>query len=189
MSVGDAQRVVALMTRAEHTGRAAETAAARQVAAVADALDEAGRHPEVFVDIPPSGPSRDDLDVARRAAVADLAVRLHVAEDTVLQHTAMDARLRARAPQTWRPSPTAAWRWRTPGHSRTCSTPRTPNSGSTTRSISPPPSSRVCRRRGSGVRSGDCAIDCTPIGRMVRSPLARRIPGNDRLNAVDCILP
>jgi type III restriction enzyme len=24
---------------------------------------------------------------------------------------------------------------------------------------------------------------------MVRTPLARRIPGNDRLNAVDCLLP
>lgn len=27
------------------------------------------------------------------------------------------------------------------------------------------------------------------MGRMVRTPLARRIPGNDRLNAVDCLLP
>ena len=27
------------------------------------------------------------------------------------------------------------------------------------------------------------------LGRMVRSPLARRVPGNDRLNAVDCLLP
>lgn len=27
------------------------------------------------------------------------------------------------------------------------------------------------------------------LGRMVRSALARRIPGNDRLNAVDCLLP
>jgi hypothetical protein len=27
------------------------------------------------------------------------------------------------------------------------------------------------------------------LGRMMRSPLARRIPGNDRLNAVDCLLP
>jgi hypothetical protein len=27
------------------------------------------------------------------------------------------------------------------------------------------------------------------LGRLVRSPLARRIPGNDRLNSVDCILP
>lgn len=27
------------------------------------------------------------------------------------------------------------------------------------------------------------------LGRMVRSPLARRIPGQDRLNAVDCLLP
>lgn len=27
------------------------------------------------------------------------------------------------------------------------------------------------------------------LGRMVRSPLARRIPANDRLNAVDCLLP
>jgi type III restriction enzyme len=37
------------------------------------------------------------------------------------------------------------------------------------------------------------AIDRTNItqllGRMVRSPLARRIPGNERLNAVDCLLP
>lgn len=27
------------------------------------------------------------------------------------------------------------------------------------------------------------------LGRMVRTPLARHIPGNDRLNAVDCLLP
>ncbi|MBS0407734.1 MAG: DEAD/DEAH box helicase family protein [Proteobacteria bacterium] len=27
------------------------------------------------------------------------------------------------------------------------------------------------------------------LGRMIRSPLARRIPGNDRLNAVECLLP
>jgi hypothetical protein len=27
------------------------------------------------------------------------------------------------------------------------------------------------------------------LGRMVRTPLARRIPGNDRLNTVDCVLP
>ncbi|MBC2776735.1 DEAD/DEAH box helicase [Parasphingopyxis marina] len=27
------------------------------------------------------------------------------------------------------------------------------------------------------------------LGRMLRSPLARRIPGNDQLNAVDCLLP
>lgn len=27
------------------------------------------------------------------------------------------------------------------------------------------------------------------LGRMVRSPLARRIPGSDRLNAIDCLLP
>lgn len=27
------------------------------------------------------------------------------------------------------------------------------------------------------------------LGRMVRTPLARRIPGNERLNAVDCLLP
>ena len=27
------------------------------------------------------------------------------------------------------------------------------------------------------------------LGRMVRSPLARRIPGNDRLNSVECLLP
>jgi hypothetical protein len=37
------------------------------------------------------------------------------------------------------------------------------------------------------------AVDRTHVtqmlGRMVRTPLARRIPGNDRLNSVDCLLP
>lgn len=37
------------------------------------------------------------------------------------------------------------------------------------------------------------AVDRTHVtqmlGRMVRTPLARRIPGNDRLNTVDCLLP
>ncbi|NTU50317.1 MAG: DEAD/DEAH box helicase family protein [Desulfobulbaceae bacterium] len=37
------------------------------------------------------------------------------------------------------------------------------------------------------------AIDKTHItqllGRMVRTPLARRVPGNERLNSVDCLLP
>ncbi len=37
------------------------------------------------------------------------------------------------------------------------------------------------------------AVDRTHIsqllGRMVRSPLARRIPSDDRLNSVDCLLP
>ena len=37
------------------------------------------------------------------------------------------------------------------------------------------------------------AVDRTHItqllGRMVRTPLARRIPGNERLNSVDCLLP
>jgi len=37
------------------------------------------------------------------------------------------------------------------------------------------------------------ALDKTHItqllGRMVRTPLARRIPGNDRLNSVECVLP
>ena len=27
------------------------------------------------------------------------------------------------------------------------------------------------------------------LGRMVRTPLARRVPGDDELNAVDCLLP
>ena len=27
------------------------------------------------------------------------------------------------------------------------------------------------------------------LGRMVRTPLARRVPGNDLLNSVECVLP
>src|ERR1044071_1915179 len=47
--------------------------------------------------------------------------------------------------------------------------------------------------RAEGMVSFRAASDKTHItqllGRMVRSPLARRIPGNERLNAVDCLLP
>ncbi len=38
-------------------------------------------------------------------------------------------------------------------------------------------------------RSSDQTHITQLLGRMVRTPLARRIPGNDRLNSVDCLLP
>ena len=38
-------------------------------------------------------------------------------------------------------------------------------------------------------RSKDRTHIAQLLGRMVRTPLARRVPGNDRLNTVDCILP
>ena len=46
-------------------------------------------------------------------------------------------------------------------------------------------------RRGDGVfPRGERRTHITQLlGRMVRTPLARRIPGNDRLNSVDCLLP
>lgn len=38
-------------------------------------------------------------------------------------------------------------------------------------------------------RAADTTHITQLLGRMVRNPLARRIPGDERLNAVDCILP
>lgn len=94
------ERIEWRLAEAEFAAGQAARAMATQMAAIADVLALAERHPEVFA-VFDREPTAHDLRVAYDAAVADLAVRLSVAEGTVaiLGHQA--ATLRARAPRTW----------------------------------------------------------------------------------------
>ena len=86
------------MVRAEFAQRAATVAQAEQFAAIHAALREARANPEVFVvDIS----ARDAVAFVERAAVADLAVRLGLAEHTVRQQAHQALVLIQRAPGVW----------------------------------------------------------------------------------------
>lgn len=67
--------------------------------AIDDVLREAAQHPEVFVD--EQMLRGDAVELAVRAAVADLAVQLNFAESTVRSHGHIASTLRARLPQLW----------------------------------------------------------------------------------------
>jgi hypothetical protein len=87
--------------RAEFAFHAANRATAEQWSAIAEVIDEARAHPEVFVD--PALPMGDSerIEFAQRAAAADLAVRLGLSEATV-RAQAFDAQtLRRRLPGLW----------------------------------------------------------------------------------------
>ena len=76
----------------------------RSAAAVFRAIDvtlrEAAAHPEVF--LPASSlRHKDAVEFAERAATADLAVRLNLAEATVRSHATVAGNLRTRLPQLW----------------------------------------------------------------------------------------
>lgn len=92
-------RVLFSMAEAE----LAQHAQWRASAVVFDAIDvtlrEAAAHPEVFVD---EALLRGDMaELAQRAATADLAVRLNLAEATVRNYGAVASALRQRLPQVW----------------------------------------------------------------------------------------
>jgi hypothetical protein len=82
------------MAEAEVAQRAQWRASASVFRAVDATLREAAAHPEVFI---VSG----SPEYAERAAVADLAVRLNLAEATVRAHAHVGQTLRARLPQLW----------------------------------------------------------------------------------------
>lgn len=87
------------MAEAEVALHAQWRAAAATFRAIDKVMREAARHPEVFV---PAGLSpRDALEFAQRAAAADLAVRLNMAEGTVRSHADLGATLRVRLPLLW----------------------------------------------------------------------------------------
>jgi hypothetical protein len=92
-------RVLFSMAEAEVAQRAQWRASAVVFAAIDETLREAVAHPELFVD---AAFLRGDMsEYAQRAAAADLAVRLNIAESTVRNHGAVASTLRERLPQVW----------------------------------------------------------------------------------------
>lgn len=87
------------MARAEHAFRSANRALADQLAAIYDTLGEARGFPEVFLGASASHP--DAIEFAERAAIADLAVRLSVGENTIRAQAHQADTLIRRTPRLW----------------------------------------------------------------------------------------
>jgi hypothetical protein len=92
-------RVEFAMAEAEVAQRTQWRASAEVFRAIDATLREAAAHPEVFIDaVMLRG---DAIEFAERAAAADLAVRLNLAEATVRAHGHVAATLRQRLPELW----------------------------------------------------------------------------------------
>lgn len=89
------------LARAEFAARAATVANAEQLAAIFTTLREAREHPEVYVGPTAAAHDRDAVQFAERAAIADLAMRLNVAESTIRSQAMQAASLISRAPRVW----------------------------------------------------------------------------------------
>jgi hypothetical protein len=87
------------MAEAEVAQRAQWRASAEVFRAIDATLREAAAHPEVFIDA--AMLRGDAVEFAVRAAAADLAVRLNLAESTVRSHGHVASTLRERLPQLW----------------------------------------------------------------------------------------
>jgi hypothetical protein len=87
------------MAEAEVAQRAQWRASAEVFRAVDATLREAAAHPEVFIDAKML--RGDAVEFAERAAAADLAVRLSLAESTVRNHGYVASTLRQRLPVLW----------------------------------------------------------------------------------------
>lgn len=94
-------RLDSALAAAEYEQRAMHAHHAGTVAAVHTVLEEARYSPEVFVGGSASRSNRDDVEFAERAAVADLAVRLAVSENTIRAHEHQAVTMIARTPQVW----------------------------------------------------------------------------------------
>ena len=92
-------RVLFGMAEAEVAQRTQWRGSASVFAAIDDVMREAAAHPEVFID--EQMLRGDAVELSVRAAVADLAVRLNLAESTVRAHGHIAATLRARMPGLW----------------------------------------------------------------------------------------
>lgn len=93
-------RVQFAMAEAEYSQRAENAAAAAKFAAIDAALREAREHPEVFLGFSRLT-GRDAIEMAERAAVSDLAMRMTVSENTVRANGYVAQVLRERAPLVW----------------------------------------------------------------------------------------
>lgn len=94
-------RIDSALAAAEYEQRAMNSHHAATVAAVHTVLEEARYSPEVFVGGHASRSNRDHVEFAERAAIADLAVRLAVSENTIRAHEQQAVVMIARTPLTW----------------------------------------------------------------------------------------
>lgn len=86
--------------RAEFAAAQLARSMAEQMRSIANVLDEARRHPEIYV-VLHDEPTHRQLAVAMDAAIADIAMRLSIAEGTVVTMAHQADLLRTRAPQVW----------------------------------------------------------------------------------------
>jgi hypothetical protein len=93
-------RIESQLARAELSASQLARAMATQMAAIATVLDEARRHPEIYV-VLDDEPTKRQLGIAMDAAVADIAMRLSIAEGTVVAMAHQADLLRVRAPRVW----------------------------------------------------------------------------------------
>jgi hypothetical protein len=102
-SMADADtRIEFGIVEAEYAKRMQNQASAGVIAAIHRVLEEARDTPSIFVGPSASADNRSDVEFAVRAAVSDLAVRLAVAEMTVIAHEHQAEIMIARTPLTWR---------------------------------------------------------------------------------------
>lgn len=89
------------MARAEFASAAAARQTADLWSSIADVLDDAVGHPEIFLDSRARLSGSERRDYAVRSAAADLAVRLSVAESSVRAWASAAQTLRTGTPRIW----------------------------------------------------------------------------------------
>jgi hypothetical protein len=93
-------RIESQLARAEFSASQLARAMAAQMRAIANVLHEARRHPEVYVALVDE-PTPRQVDIAMDAAIADIAMRLSIAEGTVVTMARQADLLSSRAPHAW----------------------------------------------------------------------------------------
>ncbi len=94
-------RIDNALAAAEYEQRAVNSHHASSLLAVHTVLEEARFSPEVFVGPHASASNREHVEFAERAAIADLAVRLAVAENTIRAYEHQAVTMIARTPLSW----------------------------------------------------------------------------------------
>ncbi|MCU1414169.1 MAG: hypothetical protein JWN80_1509 [Microbacteriaceae bacterium] len=94
-------RIDSALAAAEYEQRAVSSHHAAMLVAIHSVLEEARFSPEVFVGDHASRFNRDHVEFAERAAIADLAVRLAMAENTVRAHELQVVTMLGRTPIAW----------------------------------------------------------------------------------------
>ena len=94
-------RIDTAIAAAEYEQRAVNAHHAATLVAIHSVLDEARFSPEVFVGDRASRFSKEDVEFSERAAIADLAVRLALSENTVRAHEFQAVTMIGRTPITW----------------------------------------------------------------------------------------